>query len=243
MKTNTTSVITRTGGTKGIIFETDYSKKTILFTDNGKIISIHDKYDVEPCEPHNIEGTQVSEYIENLIYHFEKWGCTWNARQEEIYQRVSLAADVQREEGRFHYNNPIYQILERVNKDPDIYRAWLSERINVKRKEAIITNYSVYGTNDERKISRIKKEWEKKAKAESRVKSKALKIKEKENLMLLKAKIKEGYTYIAFMRNYRKSKGHFSYLGETLEFRTSKPTTKRYYELTKETIKDVAKYI
>jgi hypothetical protein len=128
MKTNTTSVITRTGGTKGIIFETDYSQKTILFTDNGKIISIHEKYDVEPCEPHNIEGTQVKEYIENLIYHFEKWGSLWNARQEEICMRVNLASDVQKEEGHFHYNNPIYQILERVNKDPDIYRSWLSAK-------------------------------------------------------------------------------------------------------------------
>lgn len=114
------------------------------------------------------------------------------------------------------------------------------QRKEIEYKEKTIINYKLFGTNDFKQIEKIKIQNAKiQAKQEKQFqKEKALKIKEKEKQ--LKLELKKGNKFVAICRNWTGSKKHLKFQGETIEFRTSKPTTRNWYELRTETIKEVA---
>lgn len=239
---NLSHEITRTG-TSAIVFSYTNSvftdKKTVLFDEQGQIIAVLANYGTTPSETHQIEGTQVESFLANVSKHVEKFGCLWNTMAGEIANKVFFAAKIQAHEMMFHYDNPIYKILDSVNPDlMHLYREIFANESKIKELETTVSNLRIsrsniikYGTDNLKKVEAIK---EKEAKILA--KAKAKKIKEK--VVELKAQLKSGSKYIAVMRIYA-NKGR-KYLGESLEYRSTKPTTKVYYELELSNLERVA---
>ena len=123
-----------------------------------------------------------------------------------------------------------YDVMELNNKFEKIHEM-----------QRTIDNLRNFGTENTKSIAKIKAEREKQALKTEKIAEKAKQLKIKENVVLLKNKLKNGEKFIAVVRVFSNKGRRFH--GESLEFRNEKPKTNTYFEITKENLKVVAEKI
>jgi hypothetical protein len=204
--------------------------RVLLITSKGEIIGIFKEYDLfESCESIDLAGTMAKKYIAIFTDNMQKYGCTFNERSD-FWNNIILAKRIQDISG-FHYHNPIYSIAQKLeNYD---YKSAMTQVVELheknKRLDHELALFKLYGTSDAKKIERIKKEWAKEQARAKRAYAKVINASAKAKYVELTQKRREGYEYIAIVRNYA-NKGQ-RFMGETLEYRTEKPRTKHYFTI------------
>jgi len=233
--------ITKTG-TKVLYLEHTNSIGTtfqnVLFTDKGDIIAIFNDYTTfETSEKFELTGDVLKYYI-IVSQNLTKYGCLFNERSE-FFTDVSLAKKIQVDSFQFYYENTISDILKTINtSNRHVYRELYEAKDKIKNLQLSLeqSNKNLiflqkYGTVDTKTIDKI---IDKQKKAAAKVRNAKIKAK----VMELKSELKKGNCYIAVLRNYS-NKGR-KYLGESVEYRTSKPTTQKYYFIDKMNLLNLA---
>ena len=227
---------TRTGTKVIIINVNDKIEQIVLSTDDLKIIAILKEYqNLTECENYDISGTQAGEFFQVIKKNLEKYRCLSN-EYGEFFENISLARKMQ--EGKFFYDYPIYKFLETLEKPTkwefknitiDFFKL-LKEKTDLQKRFETLQKY---GTLDAKKIKKIDIENEKTAIRIEKARLIWRKKRELEIKKLLLSKLKDGYNFIAVMRIWGRAKNHLKFQGTKIEFRTEKPRTRNFIELTK----------
>jgi hypothetical protein len=206
----------------------------LLIDSKGRIISVFKEYPgLKPVEGWSLKGTQAEEYIKEMQEYFEKHIGTGS-----LYNVVKLALKIQKHQGQFHYNNPIWEIIESQNlkgQGKYIWKDFIEAQDKIKSLQQTVDKFRMYGTDNNKQIEGIKAQREKEEKAAEKKRQKQIKDKAAEIKKMAK---REGYKYAAIVRIYA-NKGR-KYLGESVEFRTEKPQTRKYYEITENSLPVIA---
>ena len=229
-------------GTKAIIINiNDKIYQIVLSTDDLKIIAILKEYqNLTECDDFDISGTETGKYFQVIKKNLENYNCLFNERCE-FFENISLAIKMQ--EGKFFYDYPIYKFLETLeNPTKWEFKNIISDYFKLlKDKNDLQKRFKTlqkYGTLDAKKIKKIDLENEKTAKRIEKARLRERKQRELEVKKILLSKLKDGYNFLAVMRIWGGAKKHLKFQGTTIEFRTEKPRTRNFRELTKATLNE-----
>jgi hypothetical protein len=238
MKTYLKFHTTRTG-TEAVSIHTEEKQIYVFLLNNkGQIIAMFENYEgLKDAAPWDLTGTEAEKVLIEITTHMDKYNCLANLNYNSELRTIFLAKKVQAKEG-FYYQNPIHELIETHNLKgigKYIWQDYFEAQDRIRSLQQTVDNFRIYGTDSPKQIEKIKAQREKEERAAEKKRQKQIKNKAAEIKRLAK---KEGYKYAAIIRNYT-NKGR-KYLGESVEFRTEKPQTRSYYEITETSLPVIA---